>query len=85
MHADQGPTETAAPGFHRPPLVVRSLGVVPYEVALNRQRQLVKARQADETPDHLLLLEHPAVITIGVPPYSWSIINDNPFDIPLSM
>ncbi len=66
MHADQGPTETAAPGFHRPPLVVRSLGVVPYEVALNRQRQLVKARQADETPDHLLLLEHPAVITIGV-------------------
>ena len=66
MNADQGPTGTAAVGLQPPPLVVCSLGVVPYEVALDRQRRLVKARQADETPDHLLLLEHPAVITIGV-------------------
>jgi lipoate-protein ligase B len=47
-------------------LVVRSLGVVPYPLALDRQRDLVTARQAGDTPDHLLLLEHPAVITIGV-------------------
>ncbi len=63
--ADPGPAATAV-GVCGPQLVVRSLGVVPYQVALDRQRRLVKARQADETPDHLLLLEHPAVITIGV-------------------
>jgi lipoyl(octanoyl) transferase len=51
---------------HRPRLVVRSLGVVSYPLALDRQRDLVAARQAGDTPDHLLLLEHPAVITIGV-------------------
>jgi hypothetical protein len=27
----------------------------------------------------------PAVMTIGVPLYGWSIIRDSPFDIPLSM
>ena len=63
MSGDHGP---AAECPHGPPLVVRSLGLVPYQVALAQQRDLVAARQAGEAPDHLLLLEHPAVITVGV-------------------
>jgi lipoyl(octanoyl) transferase len=47
-------------------LEVRRLGVVPYADGLELQRQLVEQRKADEIPDHLLLLEHPPVITLGV-------------------
>jgi len=49
-----------------PVLEVRSLGLVAYETALDMQRELVVARQAGEARDQLLLLEHPAVITVGV-------------------
>ena len=49
-----------------PLLEVRSLGLVPYGTALETQRELVAARQAGEARDQLLLLEHPAVITLGV-------------------
>ncbi len=63
MSADHG---SAVGDPHGTPLVVRSLGLVPYEDALEQQRALVAARQAGDTPDHLLLLEHPAVITVGV-------------------
>lgn len=45
---------------------VRRLGLVPYTTALDLQNQLVEARKAGEIPDHLLLLQHPAVITLGV-------------------
>jgi len=44
---------------------VRRLGVVEYEDALQAQRLLATARQADRLPDQLLLLEHPHVVTIG--------------------
>ena len=44
---------------------VRELGRVAYGEALELQRQLVAARKLGETPDHLLLLEHPHVITLG--------------------
>src|SRR5687768_2580691 len=44
---------------------VRRLGLVPYEAALALQQQLVDARKAGAIPDQLLLLEHPAVITLG--------------------
>jgi lipoyl(octanoyl) transferase len=47
-------------------LEVRRLGVVPYDEALAMQRALVEERRADRVPDLLLLLEHPAVITLGV-------------------
>ena len=47
-------------------LEVRRLGVVPYDEALAIQRQLVEERRADRIPDLLLLLQHPAVITLGV-------------------
>jgi lipoyl(octanoyl) transferase len=47
-------------------LEVRRLGVVPYDEALAMQRELVEERRAGRIPDLLLLLEHPAVITLGV-------------------
>jgi lipoyl(octanoyl) transferase len=45
-------------------LVVRS-GIVPYEEAREAQLRLQGARQRDEIPDVLLLLEHPPVYTRG--------------------
>jgi lipoyl(octanoyl) transferase len=47
-------------------LEVRRLGVVPYDEALAMQRQLVEERRAGHVADLLLLLQHPAVITLGV-------------------
>ena len=47
-------------------LEVRRLGLVPYDEALAMQRQLVDERRAGRVPDLLLLLQHPAVITLGV-------------------
>jgi len=40
-------------------------GLVPYEDAWARQRELHAARVAGEGPDTLLLLEHPSVYTAG--------------------
>jgi len=45
---------------------VRRLGRVPYGEALELQKALVEERRAGRVPDLLLLLEHPAVITLGV-------------------
>jgi lipoyl(octanoyl) transferase len=47
-------------------LRVQRLGLVPYADALEIQKRLVDQRRAEEIPDHLLLLQHPAVITLGV-------------------
>jgi lipoyl(octanoyl) transferase len=44
--------------------IVRA-GLVPYEDAWARQRELHARRVADEGPDTLLLLEHPSVYTAG--------------------
>jgi lipoyl(octanoyl) transferase len=44
--------------------VIRA-GLVPYEQAWARQRELHAARVAGEGPDTLLLLEHPSVYTAG--------------------
>jgi lipoyl(octanoyl) transferase len=46
-------------------LVVRELGVVPYAEALSVQESLVAAVAAGESAEHLLLLEHPPVYTLG--------------------
>lgn len=48
------------------PLVVRRLGVVSYAEGLELQRDLVARRIAGEIEDHLLLLQHPHVLTLGV-------------------
>src|SRR2546430_11851489 len=45
-------------------LTVRS-GLLPYEEALALQKRIETARQADEVPDALLLLEHNPVYTKG--------------------
>jgi lipoyl(octanoyl) transferase len=46
-------------------LEVRWLGRVPYREAWDMQHNLVARRRNDEIPDQLLLLEHPAVLTLG--------------------
>ena len=48
------------------PLLVRRPGFIPYGEALALQRALVEQRRADDIADQLLLLQHPAVITLGV-------------------
>ena len=45
---------------------MRRLGLVPYGEALELQKALVEKRRAGRVPDLLLLLQHPAVITLGV-------------------
>jgi lipoyl(octanoyl) transferase len=52
------------PGGSRP-IAVRWLGRIEYRAAWALQRELVEARAADQIPDQLLLLEHPAVLTLG--------------------
>jgi lipoyl(octanoyl) transferase len=44
---------------------VRQLGRVSYGEALELQQRLVQERKQGLVPDHLLLLEHPHVITLG--------------------
>lgn len=48
-----------------PPLEVHWLGRVDYRRAWQRQHELVAARRAGEIPDQVLMLEHPAVLTLG--------------------
>jgi lipoyl(octanoyl) transferase len=48
------------------PLDVRRLGLIAYADALTLQRSLVVERQAGRVDDLLLLVEHPAVLTLGV-------------------
>ncbi len=48
-----------------PELWVASLGQVPYADGVALQERVRSARQADEIPDALLLLEHPPVYTKG--------------------
>ncbi|MGI8929214.1 MAG: lipoyl(octanoyl) transferase LipB [Candidatus Limnocylindrales bacterium] len=52
-------------GDQRAPLEVRWLGRVGYRDAWQLQHELVSKRRAGEIPDQLLLLEHPAVLTLG--------------------
>jgi lipoyl(octanoyl) transferase len=47
-------------------LIVRRLGQVSYADGLAMQQDLVAKRAAGEIEDHLLLLEHPHVLTLGV-------------------
>ncbi len=46
-------------------LTAHWLGRVPYRTAWDLQRRLAQARAEGRTGDHLLLLEHPAVLTLG--------------------
>jgi lipoyl(octanoyl) transferase len=57
--------DTGVTGGAREPVEIRWLGRVAYRDAWALQRRLVAARAADAIPDQLLLLEHPAVLTLG--------------------
>ncbi|MGH9628032.1 MAG: lipoyl(octanoyl) transferase LipB [Bryobacteraceae bacterium] len=46
-------------------LAVRDLGYAGYAEAFEIQRSLVEQRKRGSIPDHLLLVEHPHVITLG--------------------
>jgi len=46
-------------------LSIEWLGTLPYDEALELQMKCVEARRSGAGPDRLLLLEHPAVITLG--------------------
>jgi lipoate-protein ligase B len=52
-------------GGHPAPLLARWLGRVAYRDAWDLQKRLAAARAADRIGDQLLLLEHPAVLTLG--------------------
>jgi lipoyl(octanoyl) transferase len=60
---------TLVPPLDRPPhagsLEVRWLGRMAYREAWDLQHELVAARASGAIPDQLLLLEHPAVLTLG--------------------
>ncbi len=64
-----GATNGDVPGESQPiesePINVRWLGRVDYRAAWALQRELVDARVAGAIKDQLLLLEHPAVLTLG--------------------
>lgn len=45
---------------------VQDWGLVDYDEALVRQQQLQRLRIADEAPDTLILVQHPAVVTLGL-------------------
>ena len=46
-------------------LQIERLGRVPYAEMLERQYKCVEARRTGAGPDRLLLLEHPATLTLG--------------------
>ncbi|HYD47892.1 MAG TPA: lipoyl(octanoyl) transferase LipB [Terriglobales bacterium] len=46
-------------------LVVRDIGLCPYDKALALQHELVERKLAGDRDDYLLLLEHPSVYTLG--------------------
>jgi lipoate-protein ligase B len=45
--------------------IARYLGIVPYELALKKQEELMQLRYEGNIPDTLILLQHPSVFTIG--------------------
>jgi lipoyl(octanoyl) transferase len=57
-------------------LDIISAGLVPYEEAWDRQRQLHAARVAGDIPDTVLLLEHPPVYTATRRTQPWALPND---------
>jgi len=50
---------------HSPALEVRDCGLLDYREALDMQQDLCRRRAARQIPNTVLILEHPAVITLG--------------------
>jgi lipoyl(octanoyl) transferase len=59
------PTLVAGEAATAAPLIARWLGRIDYREAHALQKRLVDRRAAGENDDQLLLLEHPAVLTLG--------------------
>ncbi|CAN5584110.1 lipoyl(octanoyl) transferase LipB [soil metagenome] len=59
------PSPSRPDPLSRAPLRIEWLGRTPYREAWARQRELVAARTDGRVPDTLLLVEHPAVLTLG--------------------
>ncbi len=60
---------------------VLRLGLLPYKEAFERQLLFVEKRLKGEIPDTLLLLEHPAVITLGRSGKKENILNSNKIEV----
>jgi lipoyl(octanoyl) transferase len=65
-------------GSGTPSLDVVRLGRVPYAEALELQARLVAERRSGSIRDHLLLLEHPHVITMGSSAHDDHVLLDEP-------
>jgi lipoate-protein ligase B len=66
VRSELAPEPAVGPARDGPrPIGVRWLGPIEYRAAWALQRELVEDRAADLIPDQLLLLEHPAVLTLG--------------------
>jgi len=65
MHATDASPQAAPPAGQGAPLVARWLGRIGYRQAWELQKQLAHERAQDEIEDQLLLLEHPAILTLG--------------------
>lgn len=59
------PEPATLAGGPRRPLAVLRAGTIPYARGLQLQTELVTARRDGKTPDTLVVLEHPHVITLG--------------------
>lgn len=60
-------------------LSVLDLGILPYEEAFELQKKITRRRIEGEIGDHLLLLEHPPVITVGRNAHLENILADSQF------
>ena len=56
---------SARPGAIDAELRAQWLGTIGYGAALDKQHEVMAARKSGESPDSLLLLEHPHVVTLG--------------------
>jgi lipoyl(octanoyl) transferase len=57
--------QSGVAAMSHPPIEARWLGRIAYRDAWRLQHELVARRAAEEIGDQLLLLEHPAVLTLG--------------------
>jgi len=62
--------ESASEKTKKHPLRIRDWGLAEYRTILRLQQQLCEQRHQDKIPNTVLIVEHPAVITLGARPSS---------------